>query len=347
MANPSLYRKSGVNIAIGDSFAASLQAKTNAEAARLLAERGGELQKGVGGFAAAVRLPGKNAPTLAACADGVGTKVRLLAEHNRPRVAGVDVVAMCVNDLICAAARPLVFFGLLRMRFFVARFCGGSAGRNRRRLPTSRMRSWSAAKPRKCRAFMQRTILMSPVLRLESRSRILPFAAPKKGDAILAVASSGPHSNGYSLIRKIVSNTKPPDDILESLLSPTIIYCEAVAALQEKLTLRGLAHITGGGLPGNLPRALPSGLSAKVNISRPRLPVFDWLQQNGDVSEDEMRRVFNDGVGLAIVVAENDVDEAIAILKERGEDAWRLGEVVADESSDSDLESARVIYENR
>ena len=111
--------------------------------------------------------------------------------------------------------------------------------------------------------------------------------------------------------------------------------------------MRGLAHITGGGLPGNLPRALPSGLSAKVNISRPRLPVFAWLQQNGEVSEDEMRRVFNDGVGLAIVVAENDVDEAIAILKERGEDAWRLGEVVADESSDSDLESARVIYESR
>ena len=346
MANPSLYRKSGVNIAIGDSFAASLQAKTNAEAARLLAERGGELQKGVGGFAAAVRLPGKNAPTLAACADGVGTKVRLLAEHNRPRVAGVDVVAMCVNDLICAAARPLFFLDYYACDSLspdvAAEVLDGIA---------------DGCRQAGCALVGGETAEMPGVYAKDNfdvagfavgiAEPNFVFAAPKKGDAILAVASSGPHSNGYSLIRKIVADTKPPKDILESLLSPTVIYCDAVAALQEKLTLRGLAHITGGGLPGNLPRALPSGLSAKVNISRPRLPVFAWLQQNGEVSEDEMRRVFNDGVGLAIVVAENDVDEAIAILKERGEDAWRLGEVVADESSDSDLESARVIYESR
>ena len=311
-----------------------------------MTDLGGELKTGIGGFAATIRLPGKDAPTLAACADGVGTKVRLLAEHNRPQVAGVDVVAMCVNDLICAAARPLFFLDYYACDslspIVAAKVLAGIS---------------DGCQKAGCALVGGETAEMPGVYAKDNfdvagfavgiAEPNFVFAAPKKGDAILAVASSGPHSNGYSLIRKIVADTNPPKDILESLLSPTIIYCDAVAALQEKLTLRGLAHITGGGLPGNLPRALPSGLSAKVNISRPRLPVFAWLQQNGEVSEDEMRRVFNDGVGLAIVVAESDVDEAVAILKERGEDAWRLGEVVADDSSDSDLESARVIYESR
>ena len=346
MTNSNLYRKSGVNIAAGDSFVASLQVNMHAKAAQLLTDRGSELKTGIGGFAATIRLPGKSARTLAACADGVGTKVRLLAEHDCARIAGVDVVAMCVNDLICAAARPLFFLDYYACDSLspvvAANVLAGIS---------------DGCKKAGCALVGGETAEMPGVYAKDNFDvagfavgiveRKFAFAAPKKGDAILAVASSGPHSNGYSLIRKIVADTKPPKDILESLLSPTIIYCDAVAALQEKLTLRGLAHITGGGLPGNLPRALPSGLSAKVNISRPRLPVFAWLQQSGEVSEDEMRRVFNDGVGLAIVVAENDVDEAIAILKERGEDAWRLGEVVADDSSDSDLESARVIYESR
>lgn len=328
----SRYRRSGVDIDAGEDAAARIKPKIGVSARRLRAHGAAPLPNG-GGFAAAVRLPQLAAPSLVVCADGVGTKVALLAEHNMPETAGIDAVAMCVNDLLCAGARPLVFLDYYACDSLSPEFAA--------RVVDGVVRGCEQAG---CALVGGETAEM-PGVYAKNAFDVAGFAAgiaeepelfntpPSAGDALVAVASSGPHSNGYSLIRRILQDKTPPPDILETILRPTKIYCGAVAALRKNCAVRGLAHITGGGLVENLPRILAPGTAAEIRAARPLPPVFEWLRRAGGVSGDEMRRVFNCGIGMVAAVAAGDAESAAADLQKSGEDAWVLGEIIAAEGS--------------
>ncbi|MGU9951749.1 MAG: phosphoribosylformylglycinamidine cyclo-ligase [Gammaproteobacteria bacterium WSBS_2016_MAG_OTU1] len=340
MSYSNQYRDSGVNIGAGDSLAEHIKPKLNAAATAILQHQNATLLSGIGGFAAAVRLPAMTSPTLVACADGVGTKVELLAKHDLPATAGIDVVAMCVNDLLCAGAMPLFFLDYYACDSlspdFAARVIDGVA-EGCRQAGCALIGGETAEMPG---VYAKGAFDLAGFSIGLAEEAALLKTPPSAGDAIIAIASGGPHSNGYSLIRHILKTSEPPPEVLASILSPTRIYCQSIAALRRCCDVRGLAHITGGGIVQNVPRMLAPNTAAKVNL--PDLPpVFAWLQSAGKVEEDEMRRVFNCGIGMVAAVAASAVDEALASLQQSGETAWQLGEVVTDEN-----EAPRVIFDH-
>ena len=327
--NSNEYLRAGVDIDAGDALVARVKPHLS-EGAKILAARGAALLHGAGGFAAAVRPPPAKAPSLVVCADGVGTKASLLMQNDLPQTAGVDVVAMCVNDLICAGARPLLFLDYYACDSlspdFAARVIDGVA------------RGCALAG---CALVGGETAEM-PGVYAKGAFDLAGFAVgvaeedalfrPRDivpGDAVIAIDSSGPHSNGYSLIRRILRDAPPPpESVMQSLLAPTRIYCRAVAALRENAKVRGLAHITGGGITQNLPRILPPDAAAKI---APGVlpPAFQWIQDAGKIGDEEMLRVFNCGIGMAAVVAAEDAEAALASLRDSGETCRRIGEIVA------------------
>ena len=296
MTDSNQYRAAGVNIDAGNALVARIKPKI-ADTAAALAPHGAALLADSGGFAAAVRLPVLAAPALLACADGVGSKVALLAEYDMPHTAGIDVVAMCVNDLLCAGAPPLLFLDYYACDSlspdFAARVIDGVAAGCRQAGcalvggETAEMPGVYAAGAFDLAGF---------AVGLAEESTLLKPHQAKAGDVLIAIASSGPHSNGYSLIRRVLQQASPPPEILADLLAPTRIYCRSIAALRACCPVRGLAHITGGGLTENLPRILPPMVAAQIG-AWPLPPVFAWLQQAGKINSEEMRRVFNCGVG--------------------------------------------------
>ena len=330
--NLARYHRAGVNIDAGDDLAARIKPKIGDSARNLRAHGAALLPGAAGGFAAAVRLPNLTAPSLVVCTDGVGTKTALLAEHNMPEIAGIDVVAMCVNDLLCAGARPLVFLDYYACDSlspdFAARIIDGIA-RGCELAGCALVGGETAEMPGTYAAKAFDVAGFAAGIAEESALFNTP---PEVGDALVAVASSGPHSNGYSLIRRVVEESPPPPEIMQTLLNPTRIYCAAIAALRENVAVRGLAHITGGGLVENLPRILAADTAAQINTAaRPMPPVFEWLQRAGEIGEDEMRRVFNCGIGMVAAVAAKEEAAAVENLRENGEDAWLLGEIIAAE----------------
>lgn len=329
MTDSNQYRAAGVNIDAGNALVARIKAQT-AATVTALAPHGAALLADSGGFAAAVRLPSLSAPVLLACADGVGTKVALLAEHDSPHTAGLDVVAMCVNDLLCAGAQPLIFLDYYACDSlspdFAARVIDGVAA-GCKQAGCALVGGETAEMPG---VYAQGAFdLAGFAVGLAEESALLPPHQAAAGDVLLAIASSGPHSNGYSLIRRILQQATPPSGILADLLAPTRIYCRSIAALRGCCSLRGLAHITGGGLTENLPRILPAMTAAQIKVSRPLPPVFAWLQQAGKITLQEMWRVFNCGIGMVAVVPAEAAEQALACLQQNGEDAWQLGEVIA------------------
>lgn len=329
LKNSDRYRRAGVNIDAGEALTARIKPKIGASARSLAAHGAALLPGAAGGFAAAVRLPSLAAPSLILCADGVGTKTALLAEHNMPEVAGIDAVAMCVNDLICAGARPLAFLDYYACDSlapdFAARVIDGIA-RGCELAGCALVGGETAEMPG---TFAPNAFDVAGFAAGIAEESALFGAPPQTGDALIAIASSGPHSNGYSLIRRIIGESPPPPEILQTLLAPTRIYCAAVAALREKIAVRGLAHITGGGLVENLPRILADDTAAQIANLPPLPPVFAWLQQAGNIGEDEMRRVFNCGIGMVAAVAAKDAQAAETLLQQHGETAWILGEIIA------------------
>ena len=291
---------------------------------------------GIGGFAAAMSLPaGMRRPVLLAAADGVGTKLALARRYNAPACIGGDVVAMCINDLLCAGATPLFFLdyiacGRLEEEFLLAVIAAiGDACRECR-----------------CALIGGETAEMPGIYDLNNFD-IAGFAVGiaeedalltpcgERGDALIAIASSGAHSNGYSLIRKLLAEQPALAEqkvdgasLVETLLLPTRLYCHAIVALRRQVTLRGLAHITGGGISENLPRALPPGMTAAIDFSQlPMPPLFTLLQNAGSISATAMRRIFNCGVGMIAVVAAADREAALRILEASGERAWCIGQL--------------------
>ncbi len=327
------YRDAGVDIEAGEALIEAIKPAAKAT------DRAGTMG-GLGGFGALfdLKAAGFVDPVLVSCTDGVGTKLMLAIETGRHETVGIDLVAMCVNDLVVQGAEPLFFLdyfatGKLSVAD-AARVVGGIAEGCRRSGcalvggETAEMPGMYAPGHYDLAGF---------AVGAAERGALLPGRiAP--GDVILGLRSSGVHSNGFSLVRDIVARAGldwsapapfAPDRTLgEALLEPTRLYVRQTLALARAGLLRGAAHITGGGLPGNLPRVLPPGVVAVLDGNAwPMPPVFGWLAQTGGVAPDEMLRVFNCGIGMALVVS--NTQSASALLSELGEDVVLLGRIEA------------------
>ncbi|MDE2148351.1 MAG: phosphoribosylformylglycinamidine cyclo-ligase [Gammaproteobacteria bacterium] len=332
-ASPPLsYRDAGVDIDAGDALVEDIKklVKPTLRA---------EVLGGVGGFGALVRLPaGYRRPVLVSGTDGVGTKLRLGVESDRIEGLGVDLVAMCVNDVLVTGAEPLFFLdyyatGKLE-RSVAARVIGGIAA-GCRQAGCALVGGETAEMP----GFYARGEfdLAGFCVGVVEEDDIIDGRGVTPGDALIALACSGPHSNGYSLVRKILERGGHRLDsvfgqrtLADVLLEPTRIYVPAVRALLPRVKVKAMAHITGGGMTGNLPRVLPAGCGARIDTQSWRWPpIFQWLAEQGGLEQGEMLRTFNCGVGFVLAVAAADADAALAQLSTQGERAWRLGEIVA------------------
>ncbi|MCC8356776.1 MAG: phosphoribosylformylglycinamidine cyclo-ligase [Oscillospiraceae bacterium] len=296
----------------------------------------------VGGFGGlfAPDLTGMKEPVLVSGTDGVGTKLKLAFLMDKHDTVGIDCVAMCANDVLCCGARPLFFLDYIacgkndpaRIASIVSGVAEGcvQAGAALIGGETAEMPGFYPAEEYDLAGF---------VVGIVDREKMLDNSTMKPGDVILALPSSGVHSNGFSLVRKIfhveTADIKSPCAALggasigEALLTPTKIYIKPMLALMDAVTVKGVSHITGGGFYENIPRSIKAGLGAKIEKSAVRvLPIFDLIQKTGDIPERDMFNTFNMGVGMTAVVDKSDVDKAIEILRANGENAYILGELV-------------------
>ena len=325
---PLTYKDAGVDIAAGNELVERIKplvAKT----------RRPEVLTGLGGFGGLFALPpGQYAePILVSGTDGVGTKLKLAQLLHRHDTIGIDLVAMCVNDVLVQGAEPLFFldyFACGHLDTEVAASVIGGIADGCEMAGAALIGGETAEMPDMYPA--GEYDLAGFCVGVVERKNLIDGSAIAAGDALIGIASSGPHSNGYSLIRKVLEVAENPniDGQAEEglLLEPTRIYVKPVLQLIQSINVKGLAHITGGGLTENIPRILHGGLHAEIDVSswRPG-PVFDWLAVSGRISIDEMRRTFNCGVGMVVVTDAADVDATIGILQESGERAWRLGSI--------------------
>ncbi len=320
------YRDAGVDIAAGDALVERIKPLARATS------RPGVIG-GLGGFGALfdLRAAGFTDPVLVSTTDGVGTKLKLAVETGRHGTVGIDLVAMCVNDLVVQGAEPLFFLdyfatGALHVDQAASVVSGIAEGC--RLAGCALVGGETAEMPGMYEAGDYD--LAGFAVGAAERGTLLPAGA-QAGDAVLGLASGGVHSNGYSLVRRIVASSGLGWDapfegstLGETLMAPTRIYVAPLLALHRAGLLRAAAHITGGGLLGNVPRVLPDGVRAVLNAGAwPLPPVFRWLAQTGYVTPDEMLRVFNCGIGMALVVS--DPDAALALLKAHGETAFTIG----------------------
>ena len=293
---------------------------------------------GLGGFGALFELPWERyrQPVLVSGTDGVGTKLKLALELGRHDTIGIDLVAMCVNDIVVAGAEPLFFLdyyatGRLDVAVAtdvvsgIAKGCE-LAGAALTGGETAEMPGMYAPGDYDLAGFC---------VGIAEKDRLIQPERVKTGDVLLGLASSGPHSNGYSLIRKILEVSQADlaqpmgqATLGDALLAPTRIYVKPLLALMQQNEIHALAHITGGGLLENIPRVLPPGSKAVIDTDSWQLPeVFAWLRQQGNVAEKEMLRTFNCGVGMVVCVAEEAAEQCVDLLNGAGETAWRLGRI--------------------
>jgi phosphoribosylformylglycinamidine cyclo-ligase len=327
---PISYRDAGVDIDAGDALV---------EAIKPFAKRTlrPEVLAGIGGFGALTELPKRyREPVLVSGTDGVGTKLKLAFRLNRHDTVGIDLVAMSVNDILVQGAEPLFFldyFACGRLDVAVATQVVRGIARGCELAGCSLIGGETAEMPG---MYPEGEYdLAGFAVGVVEKSAIIDGRTIRPGDAVLGLASSGAHSNGYSLVRRILdeAGADPAADfhgrtLGETLLEPTRIYVKPVLALMRAMPVKGLAHITGGGLVENLPRVLPDAVKAVIDRGAwPLPPLFGWLQEQGNVADDEMLRVFNCGIGMALVVAEADVARALAALRDAGETVWRIGRV--------------------
>jgi phosphoribosylformylglycinamidine cyclo-ligase len=325
---PLTYKDAGVDIDAGNK----LVERIGPMVART---RRPEVLAGLGGFGGLFALqPGKyREPVLVSGTDGVGTKLLLAQKLGIHDTIGIDLVAMCVNDVLVQGAEPLFFldyFACGHLDVDVASAVVSGIAEGCRRAGAALIGGETAEMPDMYTA--GEYDLAGFCVGVVERGRLIDGSKIVAGDAIIGIASDGPHSNGYSLIRKVLEIAENPDidgvAADRALMQPTRIYVKPLLSLMTRLTAKGMAHITGGGLTENLPRILPDGLQAEIDTaSWKRPPVFDWLAVTGRITADEMRRTFNCGVGMAVVVAEHDVDTALESLAGSGERAWLLGRV--------------------
>ena len=296
----------------------------------------------IGGFGGLFPLDmaGLKEPVLVSGTDGVGTKIKLAFLLDKHDTVGIDCVAMCVNDIICCGAKPLFFLDYIACGRNepekIAAIVGGVA-EGCVRAGCALIGGETAEHPGLMPA--EEYDLAGFAVGVVDRSKVIDNGAMKEGDVMLALASSGVHSTGFSLVRKVFDvdrcDLTSPVAALggaslgETLLTPTKIYVKSVLALLKEVTVKGISHITGGGFYENMPRSIPKGLGVRIRREDVRvLPVFDLIQKTGGISEHDMFNTFNMGVGMGIVVAEEDADRALSVLRAQGEDAYALGTIV-------------------
>ena len=327
------YRDSGVDIDAGDELVERIKPLVKRTLRR-------EVLAGIGGFGALVELPMDRyrQPVMVAGTDGVGTKLRLAIDTGRHDTIGIDLVAMCANDVVVQGAEPLFFLdyyatGKLQVEV-AARVVAGiaegcvQAGAALVGGETAEMPGMYHGDDYDLAGFC---------VGLVERDAIIDGTRVQPGDAVIGLSSSGPHSNGYSLIRKLLAVSGADADtqldgraLYERLLVPTRIYVKSLLALITALPVHGLAHITGGGLTDNIPRVLRAGLEVRLERRAwPRDPVFDWLARTGKLDTAEMHRTFNCGIGMVVIVAAARAAEALALLQQHGEAAQLIGAVQA------------------
>ncbi|MHB1239464.1 MAG: phosphoribosylformylglycinamidine cyclo-ligase [Gammaproteobacteria bacterium] len=332
-STPLSYRAAGVDIDAG----ARLVERIKPFAART--HRPGVLG-GLGGFAALFELPlaRYRQPVLVSGTDGVGTKLKLAIELGRHDTVGIDLVAMCVNDVVVQGAEPLLFLDYLatgRLDVDVAAQVIQGIAAGCEQAGAALVGGETAEMPG-----MYSTgdyDLAGFCVGIVEKERIIDGSEVRPGDVLIGLASSGPHSNGYSLIRKVLEHSAT--DLNQDfhgrslgtvLLTPTRIYVKPLLALMERVEVHALAHITGGGLPENLPRVLPAGTRALLEARAwPRPPVFDWLQERGRIVDEELYRTFNCGIGMVVCVAPQAAELALELLTAQGETPWVIGQVEA------------------
>ena len=299
----------------------------------------------VGGFGGCFGLDmtGITQPVLVSGTDGVGTKLRIAMLMNKHDTIGIDCVAMCANDIICCGAKPLFFLDYIacgkNYPEKIAQIVGGVA-EGCVRAGCALIGGETAEHP----GMMPEEDydLAGYCTGIVDKSKIIDNKTMRSGDVVIALASSGVHSNGFSLVRKVFdienADLNAPVEELggkslgEALLEPTKLYVKPILALLEQVQVKGISHITGGGFYENIPRSIPDGLGAKINRDAVKvLPIFDLIAKTGNISERDMFNTFNMGVGMSIVVPAADVDKALAILREHGEDAYVIGKIVHSE----------------
>ena len=298
----------------------------------------------VGGFGGCFGLPmGMEEPVLVSGTDGCGTKVKMAILLDKHDTIGIDAVAMCVNDIICCGAKPLFFLDYIacgkNIPEKIAEIVGGVAEgcvQSGAALIGGETAEHPGMMP------VEEYDLAGFAVGIVDKKKMIDNSKTAVGDKIIALASTGIHSNGFSLCRKVfnIDNNDPMlyekreelggATIGETLLTPTRIYVKSVLALLDKVTVKGISHITGGGFYENIPRSIPKGLGAKINKADVKvLPIFDLIAKTGNIPERDMYNTYNMGVGMTITVAAEDVDTALEILRANGETAYLLGEIVA------------------
>lgn len=329
--NSLSYRDAGVDIDKGDALVERIKplaAKTT---------RAGVLG-GLGGFGGLFALDKKyREPVLVSGTDGVGTKLKLAFQMQRHHTIGVDLVAMCVNDILVQGAEPLFFldyFACGKLDVDTAADVIKGIAQGCEQAGCALLGGETAEMPGMYAP--QEYDLAGFAVGVVEKDKLIDGRAIVAGDVVLGLASSGVHSNGYSLVRKILETTGA--DLNQpfaettlglALLTPTKIYVRSVLTLLKIVPVKGLAHITGGGLTENIPRMVPENLSAAIKISAcPRPALFEWIQQHGRIQEEEMLRTFNCGIGMALVVAPEDKDAARASLAGSGEQVWEIGRII-------------------
>ena len=328
---PLTYRDAGVDIDAGNEVV---------ERIKPLVKRTfrPEVMGGLGGFGALFNLSGKyREPVLVSGTDGVGTKLKLAQQLNRHDSIGIDLVGMCVNDVLVQGAEPLFFLdyfatGKLHVDTTVSVVGGIAKGCE---LAGCALIGGETAEMPDMYPPGEYDLAGFTVGAVE-KSELLDGNAVREGDVLMGIASSGPHSNGYSLIRKIYDRAGRPADLdiggeklIDALMAPTRIYVKPILAMLKEHSIHAMAHITGGGLSENIIRVIPDGLGLEIKASTwPLPPVFKWLQQEGQVTNHEMWRTFNCGIGFVLVIAPGDIESIGAALKSHDLEHWTIGSVV-------------------
>lgn len=322
------YKDSGVDITKGNQLIEKIK-----PIAKSTLRQG--VLAGLGGFGAMFEIPidrYKN-PILISGTDGVGTKLMVAEMLNKHDTIGIDLVAMCVNDLIVQGAEPLFFldyYATGSLNEDVATSVISGIGEGCIQSGCALIGGETAEMPGMYKG--EEYDLAGFCVGIVEKNKIIDGSKVSAGDQLIALGSSGPHSNGYSLIRKVLEKSKPSSSQLNSLIEPTKIYVKSILSLIQNLPVHAISHITGGGLLENIPRVLPKHLAANLDQNSWELPqIFKWLQAEGNIDTMEMYRVLNCGVGMVVIVPKALSGEAIDILKSCGENAWLIGEVINSE----------------
>ncbi len=326
------YKDAGVNIDAGNALVERIKG-VSARTARP------EVLGGLGGFGALCEIPeGYRQPVLVSGTDGVGTKLRLAMDMGIHDTIGIDLVAMCANDLVVAGADPLFFldyYATGALNVDTAADVVTGIGRGCELAGCALVGGETAEMPGMYEG--EDYDLAGFCVGVVEKSKLIDGSTVGKGDVLLGIASSGPHSNGYSLIRKILERNnadlqQPLGDTTlgQVLLTPTTIYVKALLELFEVVPVKALSHITGGGFLENLPRVLPDNCNAQINTDSWQWPeIFQWLQTRGNVETQEMYRTFNCGVGMVICVAPQDAPTSLSLLETAGHNAWEIGHITS------------------